>query len=298
MSTVPSDLVTLCEKEFKLERDAAYSDLDREIVAIKHRMASTGNLLSSNMARAVVDAVLARFDRALAAFEGAYLDKWALTDRALSNEDYEWLKAKVAEKIDYEITEVRTRCGSALWNERGTFLAFSQGAEPEARKRRNVLYEKIDILRLKKGQGEHAAAQFQNFPAEPTAAWKLIHPTITKVAKRRYESGLFADAVEAAFKEVNDIVRRIVKDRAGQELDGADLMNKAFSANNPIIVLDDMTTTTGKNIQQGYMLIFAGSMIGIRNPKAHANIEIDAPRAIHFLFLASLLLFKIDEKTK
>jgi len=30
------------------------------------------------------------------------------------------------------------------------------------------------------------------------------------------------------------------------------------------------------------MQIFAGSMTGIRNPKAHSNITIDAPRAIHF----------------
>jgi hypothetical protein len=38
--------------------------------------------------------------------------------------------------------------------------------------------------------------------------------------------------------------------------------------------------------------------MGIRNPKAHANITITPERAIHFLFLASLLLFKIDERSK
>jgi hypothetical protein len=44
------------------------------------------------------------------------------------------------------------------------------------------------------------------------------------------------------------------------------------------------------------MQIFAGAMTGIRNPKAHANIIIDSNRAIHFLFLASLLMYVIDEK--
>ncbi|MBA7577516.1 hypothetical protein ES708_19369 [subsurface metagenome] len=44
------------------------------------------------------------------------------------------------------------------------------------------------------------------------------------------------------------------------------------------------------------MQIFSGAMTGIRNPKAHENITIDSQRAIHFLFLASLLMFKIDEK--
>jgi len=45
------------------------------------------------------------------------------------------------------------------------------------------------------------------------------------------------------------------------------------------------------------MQIFAGAMTGIRNPKAHANIVIDRNRAIHLLFLASLLFFKLDERT-
>jgi hypothetical protein len=33
---------------------------------------------------------------------------------------------------------------------------------------------------------------------------------MAKIARTRFESGHFTDAVEAALKEVNDIVRRIV----------------------------------------------------------------------------------------
>jgi hypothetical protein len=39
-----------------------------------------------------------------------------------------------------------------------------------------------------------------------------MHPTVVKIARTRFESGHFADAAEAAeaaFKEVNDIVRQI-----------------------------------------------------------------------------------------
>jgi len=43
------------------------------------------------------------------------------------------------------------------------------------------------------------------------------------------------------------------------------------------------------------MLLFAGAMRSIRNPKAHANIEIDHVRALHHLFVASLLMSKLDE---
>ena len=36
-------------------------------------------------------------------------------------------------------------------------------------------------------------------------------------------------------------------------------------------------------------------MTGIRNPNAHENLTIDEKRAIHLIFFASLLMFKIDE---
>ena len=126
--------------------------------------------------------------------------------------------------------------------------------------------------------------------------WDLLHPKIAEVSKSRFETNHFADSVEAALKEVNKIVKVIVKQRTDQEYDGADLMNRAFSLQRPIIELDDLSTQTGKDIQKGYMQIFAGSMTGIRNPKAHDNVRIDSKRAIHFLFLASLLMFKIDEE--
>lgn len=71
-------------------------------------------------------------------------------------------------------------------------------------------------------------------------------------------------------------------------------MKKAFSVNNPIFTIDNLLTETGKSIQQGYMEIFAGSMTGIRNPKAHLNIDIGPERAIHFIFLASLLMDTYD----
>lgn len=125
--------------------------------------------------------------------------------------------------------------------------------------------------------------------------WSLIHPAITGVAKSRFESKHYADAVEAALKHINGVVKEKVKRKSGKELDGASLMTTAFSVNAPIIALDDVSTETGRNIQQGYMQIFAGAMTGIRNPKAHEIISIDESRATHFLFLASLLMHKLDE---
>ena len=135
--------------------------------------------------------------------------------------------------------------------------------------------------------------------AQPVVAnkdmWAILHPAIVRVALERFESNHFADAVEAALKEVNQAVKSRVLSSTGQEYDGSDLMNRAFSVDKPVVVLGDLSTQSGRDEQVGYMQLFAGAMRGIRNPKAHANIEIDAVRATHHLFIASLLMSKLDE---
>jgi len=134
----------------------------------------------------------------------------------------------------------------------------------------------------------------QSAEKKETDFWDLIHPSITGVAKSRFDSGHYADCAETALKHINTVVKAKVKRKIGEELDGAALMNKAFSVKNPVISIDDISTQSGKDIQQGYMQIFAGAMIGIRNPKAHEVIVIDRERAIHFIFLASLLMHTLD----
>lgn len=123
-----------------------------------------------------------------------------------------------------------------------------------------------------------------------------MHPKVVELGKPRFIAGHYADAVESVFKELNACVKQLYLDATGEELDGVPLMRKALTPSNPIIVLDDLSTETGKNIQQGYMELFAGSMSGIRNPKAHHNIHISPERAVHHLMLASLLFFKLGEK--
>lgn len=125
--------------------------------------------------------------------------------------------------------------------------------------------------------------------------WSIIHPVIQRVAKSKFEDGYLADAVESALKEVNKRIKDYVRSKTRRELDGAPLMQYAFSLQQPVVTLNNLETETGRNIQQGYMQIFAGSMTGIRNPKAHDNINIEEARAIHFLFLTSLLMYKLDE---
>jgi uncharacterized protein (TIGR02391 family) len=295
---VTKELEILCDKEFELARSEAFSNLDRELANVKEHFATMGLGQGSPMAQAMVDAVMARFYKLVAAFDELYLGRLRDQKSALSDADYEWLKAKAESILEEAVREVRRICQSKLWNASPSFERYWQGAEIQAREKKVEFFKKIDILRLQKCQAIHPRAhQATSSQKSDTCApdWGILHPTVVKVSKSRFESGHFADSVEAALRELNDVVKKIVRDRLSQEFDGADLMNRAFSANKPIISLADLTTQTGRDIQVGYMQIFAGAMTGIRNPKAHANIDIGSESAVHLLYLASLLFFKIEE---
>lgn len=129
-----------------------------------------------------------------------------------------------------------------------------------------------------------------------SSIWENIHPQIISIAKGRFDDGHYADAVEAAFKEINTRVKKIYRDRTSVEKDGSKLMQAAFSIQNPIIRLGDTSTETGTNIQQGYMEMFVGAMIGIRNPQAHNNLLVSKDKAIRKLHFASILMYKIDDE--
>lgn len=125
--------------------------------------------------------------------------------------------------------------------------------------------------------------------------WSYIHPLIYQVSEERFHGGFYADAVEAALKEVNSRVKKLYKKYRGEEKDGQDLMRKAFTVSNPLLIFEEIDTESGRNVQEGYMQIFAGAMQGIRNPKAHENMSISREDTVKRLILASLLMDKIDE---
>ncbi len=141
-----------------------------------------------------------------------------------------------------------------------------------------------------------ATTDIEGSPSPTQWFWQLVHPRVCALARPRFEAGFFGDAVETSFKEVNDAVKRLVREADGRELDGAGLMTTAFSPQNPIVRLTKLETESDRSEQQGYMQIMAGAMTGIRNPKAHANLNPDSTKALHLICLASLLMHKVDER--
>lgn len=126
--------------------------------------------------------------------------------------------------------------------------------------------------------------------------WNVIHPLIVRVSKDRFDVTQYADAVEAAFKTINNEVKKIVYEKTSEEIDGNPLMQKAFNKNNPLIRFNESELRTDQDIQQGYQFMFSGAMLGIRNPKAHEVEEISKSDAIRKLHFASMLMFKLDSR--
>lgn len=136
-------------------------------------------------------------------------------------------------------------------------------------------------------------------PVEPPdqnefPCWELIDPLIQSISKDLFEDGHYAEAIFNAFKEIVEFVKQIVKEKTGEELEGRNLMFRAFLPDNPVIFLADLSQTSELDIQEGYQHIFAGATQAIRNLLAHKNITLDKIQATHLIFLASLLMNKLD----
>ncbi|MFQ5778618.1 MAG: TIGR02391 family protein [Terriglobia bacterium] len=221
----------------------------------------------------------------------------------LEAEEQQFVTQEVVLEVERVVHEVNLSFGGVLPELRvEEFHGFNSPTTGEAYYYRIPLIQRISqylgILETPLRPRVKSTAPRQGFSKGQSMArhvWPLMHPEIRRVAKEQFDDGHYAPAVLAAMIEVNSRVKKIVKVKTGKEWDGADLMRRAFSPNNPVIVLGDLSTESGHDMQQGYMEIFAGAMMGIRNPKAHENISITPERALHFLFLASLLMHRLDE---
>ena len=118
-----------------------------------------------------------------------------------------------------------------------------------------------------------------------------LHKEISRAASQLYLDGHYSNAVEAAVKALNNLVRL----RSGLEIDGTALMEKAFTPNAPILKFNSLASQSDKDEQKGFMQMFAGSVSGLRNPRAHGFLKDDPERALEFIGFVSLLAKLLDE---
>ncbi len=121
-----------------------------------------------------------------------------------------------------------------------------------------------------------------------------LHPKILDHCRDLYRNKHYAEAIFTAYK----VIFNEIKDITGiNDLDGKQLAEKTFSLNSPLIKLNHLQTQSEKDEQLGFMMLFSGAALGIRNPKAHDLInQTDELRALQYLSFASLLLSRLDER--
>jgi len=119
-----------------------------------------------------------------------------------------------------------------------------------------------------------------------------LHPEVQRVSANLFRDEHYSQAIFEAFKQLEVYV----KEKSGVDESGSSLMSHVFSVENPKLKLNALRDQTDKDEQKGYMFLFMGAMLGIRNPKGHRSIvQRDPTITLQILSLASLLFRKVDE---
>jgi uncharacterized protein (TIGR02391 family) len=115
-----------------------------------------------------------------------------------------------------------------------------------------------------------------------------FHPLVEKVAGELFKDGHYRNAILDTFIELIDVV----KTKSGRfDLDGTPLMQTVFSPKKPILKISDNVDE-----QQGYMWMFSGAVMAIRNSHAHKVIKPETRQdTIEWLGYASALLKILDK---
>ncbi len=139
--------------------------------------------------------------------------------------------------------------------------------------------------------GEPARGRRVSRPVLRDARLAALHSEIVSTSEGLLRSGHRSAAVFEAAKAVNNRVKAMT----GLAGDGAGLMGQAFSSDRPHLILGDLSTVTGRDIQAGYRFLFMGAQQAIRNPAAHEPFaDMDDDEAFELLGLASHLMRRLD----
>jgi uncharacterized protein (TIGR02391 family) len=124
---------------------------------------------------------------------------------------------------------------------------------------------------------------------------ELLHPIIREKAFPLFQDGYLRDAVLNSIVAVFDQIRA----RTKVDLDGSSLIGDVLSLTTPKLILSELESDSGQNDQKGFIQIFNGAYLGIRNPKAHSlDHDLTKLKAAQYLVFASLLARRIDEAKK
>jgi uncharacterized protein (TIGR02391 family) len=134
-------------------------------------------------------------------------------------------------------------------------------------------------------------------PAPPRVApfrrltFENLHPDVKAAAADLFTDGHFEAAVNEAFKSIEVRVRALT----GIEKSAVSMMAQAFKPDGSVMDVASHEGRSGDDEREGFMHIFRGAMMGIRNPGAHELVKPGDPdEALEYLGFASLLHRRID----
>lgn len=118
-----------------------------------------------------------------------------------------------------------------------------------------------------------------------------LHEEVIRSSSDLFADGHYEAAVSEAFKSIEVRVRTIT----GSTQSGVKLMGEAFGGSEPRVSVANGVGQSGKDEQEGFGALFRGSMLGVRNPRAHDLFRPQDPQqALEYLGFASLLHRQLD----
>jgi len=148
-------------------------------------------------------------------------------------------------------------------------------------------------------------ALYEIVPEYPLLHWRHLHPSIKDGVYEYYKNKQYAHAADQGAK----LYAQRVRDLSGEDKDGAELgsvfgfkydaPSKSFSKR-PVLEVNDLSTDSLRNIQDGQGHLVRGLMTGFRNPINHAPVAAVVPSIIseldclNVLSLVSYLAAKLD----
>lgn len=121
--------------------------------------------------------------------------------------------------------------------------------------------------------------------------WRFMNENIMEISKGKFDHGYYLDAVTSAFQAIYKKIYDIVQERTGEKLTGEVLMKKAFCGDEPIIVIDNISSKEGIILQKSFCRIFTGVFTGIDRPGSATTKK----EVVHLLFFASTMMSKLDD---
>ena len=199
----------------------------------------------------------------------------------------------------------RDRCANRILDFIQSFLALGRFANKndEFDAHRSELNTVLALAGFEYG----ADGKFRNRPAVATLteAERRVKTILAKFQGRRIHAEVLkyckAELVQdnsfhAVLEATKGLAQRI-REMSGVDGDGAALVDRVFSTNQPVLAFNTLQTETEKSEHTGFATLLKGCFAALRNPRAHRPRILwkDEDDTVDYFTLISLLHRKLDD---